>query len=507
MIKSILHLGAHRTATTSLQNFLHENSDLLSSNKISFLCPPQSRVEDTLGFVASKLETWSATKSSRLLISEENLLGTMEHNLEKEQLYPNAKHNLSKLGSVFQPDVVTLSIRELGEYWASAILFCYSRDRIPFPNSEKLNSLSKQGRSWKDVVNDVASVFPKSQIFVREFECWKDNPKRYLKQITNWNEWNETKLHRRVQNARPGEDQIVSKLLDNKDFQGLIRLGNSRDTLVFSEGQRQVLYDRYQNDLEALWATLGTSLLEKREYQKGQASSAKAAFTDTSQLSANNTVLLRIGKSGDDFLKSMAENAASKKKSFFLGGHGDTLVTTIKKFGRRRKLAFFFRPPEQRFVSGFLSRLRQGRPIYDVVWSPAEAIAFSTFRSPNSLAEALFSKDEYLKSAARFSMESILHLKNNYSHFLHSVDALRYEVESKNILVCCEVERIEGNYPQILENLGLSTDKALLAEIGSRQDLKMPELTELAKGNLRKFWCNEYKIYEECKTVAARLGF
>src|SRR5262249_17882432 len=45
--------------------------------------------------------------------------------------------------------------------------------------------------------------------------------------------------------------------------------------------------------------------------------------------------------------------------------------------------------PVARFVSAFNSRLRKGRPRYDVPWTPIQEAAFRRFPTPNALAEAL----------------------------------------------------------------------------------------------------------------------
>ncbi|MEM9221421.1 MAG: hypothetical protein AAGB11_03330, partial [Pseudomonadota bacterium] len=84
-----LHIGAHRTGTTAIQNYLSQVSNKLQSDGIETILPPATR--DML--ISSHTQTLP-----RLVISEENCLGTMEENIWTQRLYPNAETNLRKLG-------------------------------------------------------------------------------------------------------------------------------------------------------------------------------------------------------------------------------------------------------------------------------------------------------------------------------------------------------------------------------------------------------------------------
>ncbi|MGZ2255924.1 hypothetical protein ACVC7O_01370 [Roseobacter sp. A03A-229] len=504
MIRSVLHVGAHRTGTTSLQRFLQDNVSVLRAENIEVLCPPESRAAPVPKSVSEKLEQTAAHPDGKLLISEENLLGTMEHNIETETLYPNVAKNLRRLEAVFQPDVVMLSIREFGGFWTSAILFSLCRSGMTFPTAKKLDALCQSSRGWADVIDDIRSVFPEAQIIVREFAHLRDNPKRFLRLSTDWPVWGDTKLNRRAQNVRPGEDDVVSTLLDQGDFNSLSRLGSAPETAVFSQTQREELHTRYQADIEKIWASLGASFLESREAEKQKTISEGVSKSRSKTAPGPKKVLLHISKTGGTFLKTLAEQHADRAKDVYPSSYGDTLISTIKKFGRDRKLAFFFRNPEERFVAGFLARMRQGRPDYDVNWSTGEAVAFSFFDTPDALAEALCSKDERLKSAARFAMSSIFHLKHNYAHFLHSPQAVDYELQSQNILICCETNHVAPQLERITDILGLPLPKS------SDRNLSDPKtgLTSAhGKSNLKDFWAKEFEIYAACKTAAQALGF
>ncbi|GFE49678.1 hypothetical protein So717_14310 [Roseobacter cerasinus] len=507
MNKIILHIGAHRTGTTSLQRFLRNNADLLTAGGIETLCPPESRHGKIADVVPDWLAQLADTASQRFLISEENLPGTMGHNIATGSLYPNAKENLGRLASLYKPDVVMMSVRELGEYWTSAILFSLARHETTLPSQGHLNAICSDKRSWRDVVADVQSVFPHARLVVREFAHLQDNPKRFLRLATGWDTWADAKLNRRAQNVRPDESAIVSALLERGDFGGLARLGDTKETQIFSRPQRQALFEIYQSDLDHLRKLLGASFLESRKRSEGAQVQSSRWRSDPAPARQDETVFLRIGRTGGRIVQSLASADAAKPDRLHLGNHDDTLISTINKFGRTRKLAFFFRDPVERFVSGFNARLRQGRPRHNVNWTTAEAVAFSLFRTPDALGEALSAQDDYLKSAARFSMASICHLKHDYVHYLHSPDAVRYEMDAGNLIICCETDRIDNNIRQITDALHLSTS----IPVGTRENTAPIQsgdaLSRLAVDNLKRFCPQEFEIYAACKMAAAELGF
>jgi hypothetical protein len=209
--------------------------------------------------------------------------------------------------------------------------------------------------------------------------------------------------------------------------------------------------------------------------------------------------LLHIGKTGGTYLRSLLEHNQDRIPSnLHILGHEDTIKTTRKKYGEGRELAFIFRDPTERFVSGFNSRLRQGRPTYNSIWSTGEAAAFQWFSTPNALAEALSSPDERMRSAALFSMENISHLKNNYAFFLKNVALLRQE--DARIRVCVNLCDLDRFLPQIMARLGIEDYDRPPAPAYHKSPVSS-ELSNLAKRNLRLHWKAEYKIYAYCKSI------
>lgn len=216
---------------------------------------------------------------------------------------------------------------------------------------------------------------------------------------------------------------------------------------------------------------------------------------------------LHIGKTGGTYIKSILKKQAGQDNRLFVGEHIDTLSSTKSTYGADRKLAFTFRNPKLRFVSGFNSRLRQGRPTYNVNWSEGEAIAFSYFATPNHLAEALYAKDERQKSAARYAISQVLHLKTGYTHYLTSPDLMDQEMAAGNILLCCETSKIDNNIGKIFRALGLEDVEIRDGNRNTAPDSASQIMSPLAVENIEEYWKDEFEIYQHCLKCAGELGF
>jgi hypothetical protein len=80
------------------------------------------------------------------------------------------------------------------------------------------------------------------------------------------------------------------------------------------------------------------------------------------------------------------------------------------------RYVFFVRDPVDRWVSGFLSRLRQGCPNYPHVGHRDELIAFYDFPTPDSLARALSTEKGQRANAA------IRHTRRSFSSYLAKIE-------------------------------------------------------------------------------------
>jgi len=170
---------------------------------------------------------------------------------------------------------------------------------------------------------------------------------------------------------------------------------------------------------------------------------------------------------------------------------------------------FFFsvRDPVSRFVSGFLSRQRQGRPAHVSPWRDAERIAFSRFSTPEDLAVALgpgAPGDERRREAVE-AMKSIEHVNQSYWYWFDDEAHLR--ARASRILWIGRQETIEADLPLLTRELGVGelilpveVERAHRAPMGSTR-----ELSEEARSNIYNWYKRDYEFLAFCERLRADL--
>ena len=158
---------------------------------------------------------------------------------------------------------------------------------------------------------------------------------------------------------------------------------------------------------------------------------------------------LHIGKTGGTSVIAALKAMKVPGRRFLYWGHHVPLA----EIPRGEKCFFFVRDPVSRFVSGFYSRQRQGRPRYNFPWSPDEERAFRAFDTPNALALALSGPGEEQRGAAVHAMRSIEHLRDSYWKWLGSEDDLRSR--RSDILFVGSQENLERDVGLLSQRLGV----------------------------------------------------
>ncbi len=97
----------------------------------------------------------------------------------------------------------------------------------------------------------------------------------------------------------------------------------------------------------------------------------------------------------------------------------------IAEYFPAMQLSFVIRDPLQRLISGYHSRLRMGRPEYEVPWTPREAAAFSLYPSVDAFLNGLLDDSEFHQSATNFVMQALSTLRWNYRYYFGSIDQLK----------------------------------------------------------------------------------
>jgi hypothetical protein len=165
---------------------------------------------------------------------------------------------------------------------------------------------------------------------------------------------------------------------------------------------------------------------------------------------------------------------------------------------------FFLRDPVARFVSGFESRRREGRPAHYHPWSQAERRAYERFSTAESLATALTSVDDAERHAAERAMNSINHVKSRLSDWLGD-EALLKARRSRILLVGWQ-ETLDLDFRRLVDLLGLPPDTTLPTDEGaahrSAPDGTHEVLSAQAAATIRDWYASDYELID----VLIRLG-
>lgn len=190
----------------------------------------------------------------------------------------------------------------------------------------------------------------------------------------------------------------------------------------------------------------------------------------------------------------------------FAQGHGLQLhphAVTLRQVPTGEKVVFFVRRPLERFVSGFLSRQRQGQPGRRVPWSAGERRAFERFASANALAEALGSGDADMRLRAEAAMDAIGHLRRPLALWLESDAYLRSRLD--DVLLLGLQERLAEDFSRLRVLLNLP-DAAVLPD-GDALAHRAPQdadrhLSKPGAANVMAWYADDCRLFELCRDIA-----
>jgi hypothetical protein len=206
---------------------------------------------------------------------------------------------------------------------------------------------------------------------------------------------------------------------------------------------------------------------------------------------------LHIGKTGGTAIK-YALSQLEEPKTFDIIFCDHNCI--LRDIPRGIPVVFFLRDPLSRFVSGFRSRQRKGRPRYNVPWTQDEEAAFAAFRSARDLASSLSSADRARKQQAKKAMRSIQHVRDVYGFWLESVDYLCSR--SDDIYFVGFQENLNDDFRRLLSKLGASLNIQLPssnAEAHRNSYEDDDRLTESDARNIRHWYKDDYEIIDYLK--------
>ncbi|MEL7258107.1 MAG: hypothetical protein AAFN80_09740 [Pseudomonadota bacterium] len=268
-----LHLGAHRTANTSFQHYLSENAEVLRKSGLIVWGPNQTRGGLLTGVVpvegrqspaeqlrraksriALNLAEAAATGAKMVLVTDENMIGAARRNLRDERLYAAIGERMARFYEVFDGRIasVSLSIRSQDTYWASSLAFAVARGHR-LPSARILRHLSRNTRTWRDVITDLACALPDVAINVLPYETFGGLPEARLKAVTGL-----TDVPRRAAREclnRSPELPVLRKIIDERGGDsGLLPDGTGR-WHPFDTEQVSALREAYADDF--FWLRAG----------------------------------------------------------------------------------------------------------------------------------------------------------------------------------------------------------------------------------------------------------
>lgn len=158
---------------------------------------------------------------------------------------------------------------------------------------------------------------------------------------------------------------------------------------------------------------------------------------------------------------------------------------------------FFVRDPADRFVSGFNSRLREGRPRYVKPWTTPEKRAFGQFTTAEELALALGSEDETRRRQARRAMRSIRHVRSGFASWLGSERLVRRR--RRHLLMVGRLETLEADFDRLKVLLSLPAEATLpVADRVAHKDTGAAPrtLSTQARANIEQWYAEDYRLLE-----------
>ncbi|RKF14918.1 hypothetical protein D6850_08605 [Roseovarius spongiae] len=264
----ILHLGAHRTASTSFQLYMRRNRRALGAAGIAFWGPRQTRngllngaistpgtmpaarqLRRARGRIALQVYKLREAGMQRLVLSDENLIGSPRRNIRDMRLYPAAGERMARYREALGGRIarVVLSIRAQDAYWTSLLAYSIPRGGA-LPDSARLKRIAQEPRSWRDVITDLACALPGTELCVLPHEAFASRPERKLAAMCAMDapplcaarEW---------LNRSPRPDELRALLAERGEAPQLDAAPGDAQWTPFNPAQKAAMRESYADDI------------------------------------------------------------------------------------------------------------------------------------------------------------------------------------------------------------------------------------------------------------------
>jgi len=266
----ILHLGSHRTDSTTFQSYMRRSHSELSNRQIGYWGPPRTRQGLFAGVLPSssmrhvpkmqaravgcvQMQMGSAAQSGirKLLISDEKMIGSVRHNLCKRALFSTIGQRMAQYVQAFEGHLkrVVLNVWAHDLYWASSIAYGIGRGHWLLP-AKALDEVARASRTWRDVITDLACALPDTEIRVAPFERYQERPDQMLKGCID--EVGPSNKGEEWLNRAPTLTALRAMLSERGDTAGLCALGSQKNTrrwIPFDQTQSAQLREACADDM------------------------------------------------------------------------------------------------------------------------------------------------------------------------------------------------------------------------------------------------------------------
>ncbi|MEM8773423.1 MAG: hypothetical protein AAGF53_00235 [Pseudomonadota bacterium] len=258
-----LHIGAHRTARGTFQNYLTCNAEALAHLGIAICSPGMThnsllKVETPKNYkeprndrlsrsearVALNLARASDIGADWLVVSDTAFIGPIG-TTQTNSLYADIGQRMARFCAAFDHKVrrIALNIRSYESFWASLLSAEIENGRAPLKTGD-LEKLVQSSRRWRDVITDLACAMPGTEIQVMPFEEYAGMPERALEQMTNTTDL--PRNYAREWLNRAPSLEYLRKIMEER--------GDNPERLPFDSGRWQPFDKAQQSQLREAYA-------------------------------------------------------------------------------------------------------------------------------------------------------------------------------------------------------------------------------------------------------------
>lgn len=273
----ILHIGAHKTATTYIQNTLHNNQETLANKGIAYIPLSEMRTGLTANLMnldqkasetlSSILNATSFQDFERLIISDENIIGGFNDIVKYNEVAPYGAKRLARLKQVFKGYnlEVCFSIRKQDEYISS--MYCeYLRSAGKYISfKEFIKGFDFLAFRWTDLITKFNNAVGNNALTVFSYDNFCENEKDIFEKLIGENaDFLEEVTDKKMRSSFSNKTiEIIDHLAIKFHHNFVVRFADViEDKIIeiernerfdpWSESEKNILNENYLSDIEAL---------------------------------------------------------------------------------------------------------------------------------------------------------------------------------------------------------------------------------------------------------------